>query len=264
MRHIKRGPNSHAQARDGEEGNEKVAQKRPADGSPDQAVNAEPVVQNDAAEDDAGIINNRAKRGNQELLAGVQDAHHQAAQEKEHLRGKQNACQRHGQADPVLVKAGVQPDRQRTGIDPHHANQQADKDEDGGRDNGNRLVRRPIFPLLPVLGQDGNNRGRQRAALEQVKQQIGDGKGRVVGICLRPAPEIMGNDRIAQDAENARQQHRRHHQTGRPRDPGRLIPAAVTGQRRDGAGRRLDCRGGHRRTVYGLRVCLVKPSIVIG
>ena len=98
MPDVKRGPEYGRPAwQDGEERDQEVAEERAADGPPDQARECPAsAAGRRRRRDDAGVVDDRPDRRDQELLARVQDAHHQAAQEEEHLGGQQDARQRHG------------------------------------------------------------------------------------------------------------------------------------------------------------------------
>ncbi len=245
VKHAEIGPKPHAQPPHRQERQQEVAEECPPNRSPHQPVyrnrRGKQQTQNDRPEDNARVVYHRPQSGNQELLPRIQDAHHQAAQEKEYLSGQQHPRQRHGHGNAPRVKAGVEQHGQRARLYPHHADQQPDHDEYHGRNDGNDCIRRPGSPLLTVLCDDGNDCRRKRAALQQVKKQVGNRKGGVVSVCLCPAPKQVRDKGIAQNPQHTRKQNRRHHQ------PGRAGQRRAFGRARIVGGRR---KGRHRDTVY--------------
>lgn len=167
----------------------------------------------DAAEDDAGGVDQWGEGLEGELFANESDGGEDTADEEEDLAGKENA--RHGGAkgdDGRIVWAEVA----RVPRDEELSEAETGrKDErDGGEDDGEGTVACFDLAALAIAGEDGDEGDGSGTADEEAGDEVGKLEGDVVSVRCGAGAEGVGDVFIANEADNAGEQSEKAEQQG--------------------------------------------------
>jgi hypothetical protein len=134
---------------------------------------------------------------------------------KEHLRRQHDAREVHRQRLRGRVEAGELQRDERRREPPEQ--RRGDGADDGERPEhrGEQVVGGALVAAGEMLGVERQKGDRQRAAGEQIVEQVGDLEGGIVGIGGRSGADSVGEQRFSRIAEHARQQHARRQQQRR-------------------------------------------------
>src|SRR5690242_8362210 len=75
------------------------------------------------------------------------------------------------------------------------------------------------FALSYLLGEDRDEGRGERAARDEEEEQVGDLECPVVDVCGELLSELVGDNGVANESEEAAREDRGHHDAGRPRNP---------------------------------------------
>src|SRR5689334_22693270 len=87
--------------------------------------------------------------------------------------------------------------REGNGKDLSGDDKQTDDEDYPGSDNTEDAPRLPLLSPLYVLGEHGNDRGRDRSARDHVVDDVGDRKGGPIDVRFRALAELVGDDAVA-------------------------------------------------------------------
>jgi hypothetical protein len=136
----------------------------------------------------------------------VENAEAPGGEHQQARAGKQNAHDADGELALGAVEAG------RDGVDQPGRGQHAGQHQrrGGQRQNGTDGAGHAAGLLFVAFGQQAgvnrNERGREYALAEQVLQEIGDAEGGVEGVGGVREAEVMGEDALADEADQAAEQ----------------------------------------------------------
>ncbi len=182
-----------------------------------------------ARRDDAAVVDERRDGGGEETPAREQRHLHDASRQEEELRRQHDARQMHGERALLAVETRELQRDERVRREPHRSrSHQCDRAERAEHGREQALGR--CLPLLAAGSRvERQECDRERAPREQIVQQIGELEGGVVGVGLAAGTDPVGEQRLAREAEHAREQHAAGQQCGRRRNPrrARLVAACV-------------------------------------
>ena len=173
---------------------------------------AELAVEEDGAEDDAGVVDDRGEGLVEEDLADLQARAHDAADEEEELAGKDEAGD--GSAERgfggIVAEAfiGEQDVLRGEDLGEQHAN--AEDDEHGGEDDGECAVAPFFVAGFAVAVEDGDERDGGGAADEEVGEQVREFEGGAVGVLGDAGAEERVDVFDADESEHAGEDGREH------------------------------------------------------
>jgi hypothetical protein len=194
--------------------------------APGEAVYAHPGRQHEASEDDAGVVDERREGGREETTSRQQARLHDATHQEEDLAGEDDPREPDRERVLLGVERGVLQRRERSGGEP-----QDRRDRD--RQQAHRADHRREQPIgrrlaalahLRVERQEGDREG---ARGEQVVQEVREREGRVVGVGAAAGTDLVGEQRLAHEAERPGEEHAPGEQHGRRGHPGRFRPLAA-------------------------------------
>ena len=192
---------------------EERSEGRAEQDAPAEAFHAPPGHE-EAARDDAAVVDERCERGGQELLADIEQGGHARAGQEEDLCGQDDA-QEMGQPG-LFFRGKSRPDDpgEFRSEDPCHGGQ-------GGYAEGRPPEHSREEPpavclvLLEPLGKQRDQRDRNITAREQVIEEVGDHEGREIDVRFRPRPELPRNHLIPYQPHEPGQEHAARHDQGR-------------------------------------------------
>jgi len=163
------------------------------------------------ARDDPGVVDERGEGREEELLPRVLDGHQQPADVEEDLRGEDDPGEARGRGG---LRRGEARQDERDDLPGEQFPQHDEKDHGDSHHRGDRRERpQPLLflPLREEAGEHRDERDGQRAARQEVVQEIGDGERGEVGVRLRGRAVLVRDDGVPRVPEDAGQEHRRHH-----------------------------------------------------
>ncbi len=170
------------------------------------------VGEQNSADDNGDVVEQRPESRKQEQAARKQHRGHDAADVEEDLRRQQDAGEVNAEIELIGVETAEQvaldlrsEDFGEDGADPQH-------DRHHGDDDGEGLLRVLFFVLREEAGVDGNEGDGGGAAGDNVVQPVGNGETGDVGIGLRAGAEGPGDVGLADVSDDARRHDGRHQQ----------------------------------------------------
>src|SRR5271155_1508339 len=214
MADIEIGPEN----RSGAPGAVNLQQEISADGSAEDAdretVDADARVEQDAAQNDADVVDDGRERRDDEAIFGVLHRAEDASLVEADLCGEHEAREEYGLLEFGWGEAWGDVFHQMRGVDlaeDHQRNQNAAHHRDYRGENAPAFV----FALFgDVFGEDGDEGDAERASGDQVVEEIGQSEGGVVGAGSSVGADLVGDGPIAEEAEDAAEQDASHDDAG--------------------------------------------------
>jgi hypothetical protein len=173
---------------------EEREQERPDDAAreraPRESVSARGNSAQKSARDDAERVHERRERGERVSIARLQRCRQQSSDDVEQLRRQHDARQR----DELRLLFGGEPRRderrQRRQREPQHDRDRAEQHAQEVRDDAERYGCALLLAAREVRAEDRDEHDRQRAAREQVVEEVGDDERGRVEIALRARASV--------------------------------------------------------------------------
>src|SRR5271156_6537658 len=189
---------------------QEIAQDGAAEDSYGEPGDADTGREENAAENDGDVVDDRRERRDDKLAFGVLDGGEDAALVKTNLRGKHDA----GEEDDALAFSGIEArgdEFNELGRENFSGSDECDQNKTHYGDYGGKGAPAFVFPFFgDVHCEDGNEGDAERAAGDQVIQKIRKCKGGVVGVGDGVGADLMRDGPFAEEAEHATEQNARH------------------------------------------------------
>jgi hypothetical protein len=173
-------------------------------------------MEEDGAEDDSGVVDEGREGLVEEDFADLEARAHNAADEEEKLRGQDEAC--HGGAEGglegIVAEAFVGKKDVLGGEDFGQENADAEDDEHGGEDDGERAVAAFFVAGFAVTVEDGDERDGGGSADEEVGEEVGKFEGGAVGVLRDACAEEEVDVFDADEGKDSRENGREHEEEG--------------------------------------------------
>ena len=209
---------AHSRANRSQRVEDKRSQKKSGGCADGQRGDPQPAGQQQTASNDAEVVDNRLKCLVEILLAHQQRSAENAARKEKDLRRQQKP--RHVRAKHHLRggKAGISEADVRSGKKDKHDGGCGEHQHHQVEDGEEHPFALGLFVALPIAVEDGDKGDGDGSANQKVVHQVGQAKGRHVGIGLRPRAKEPCNEFAASEADEARYKRGcRQQDTGRKR-----------------------------------------------
>jgi hypothetical protein len=186
-----------------------VKEERPEDGS-DECTDAEGgdahvAGEENSAEDDAEVVDERRDGLEGELFADEEDGGEDSAAEEEELRGEKDSGD--AGAEDALRRRGVEIDAgEEWGEDFGEKDRGAEDDDHSVEDDGEGAFAFGFVVGGAVAVEDGDEGDGGCAADEEVVDPLGEVEGYVVGVGVVACAEFVGDVLVADEADDAGEQ----------------------------------------------------------
>ena len=193
---------------------QKIAEDGSAENADGESGDADAGREQDAAENDAEVIDDGREGRNDELAFGVLHRAEDAAFVKTDLGGEHDA----GEEDDALAFGGIEAggdEFDELGRENFGERDQDDEDHAHHGHHGGKGAPAFVFAFFgDVHGENRDESYAERAACDQIIQEIGESEGGVVGVGDGVGADLVGDGPFAEEPENAAEQHAGHDDAG--------------------------------------------------